>query len=79
MPPTSITPTNSYGSSASASRTTSRIVLAVDKRDGLHRFVVTSPSIRAVYFSYVFVSVENWMMRSWPWNGYFRQTSTCVP
>ena len=54
-------------------------MLAVDDRDASHRFDVTSPSIRAVYFSYVFVSVENWMMRSWPWNGYFRQTSTCVP
>ncbi len=29
-----------------------------------------------MYFSYVFVSVENWMMRSWPWNGCLRQTST---
>ena len=29
----------------------------------------TSSSIRAVYFSYVFVSVENWMIRSCPWNG----------
>ena len=56
-----------------------RIVLAVDDGDSLHRFDVTSPSIRAVYFSYVFVSVENWMMRSWLWNGYFRQTSTWVP
>jgi len=46
-----------------------RIVLPVDDRDGLHRLLVTSPSIRAVYFSYVFVSVENWMMRSWSWNG----------
>ena len=35
------------------------IVLPVDNRDRLHRFDVTSPSIRAVYFSYVFVSVEN--------------------
>ena len=40
------------------------IVLAVDDRHGLHRLLVTSPSIRAVYFSYVFVSVENWMIRS---------------
>ena len=29
----------------------------------------TSSSIFAVYFSYVFVSVENWMIRSCPWNG----------
>ena len=35
------------------------IVLPVDDRDRSHRFDVTSPSIRAVYFSYVFVSVEN--------------------
>ena len=35
------------------------IVLPVDDRNGSHRFDVTSPSIRAVYFSYVFVSVEN--------------------
>ncbi len=35
------------------------VVLPVDNRDRLHRFDVTSPSIRAVYFSYVFVSVEN--------------------
>ena len=55
------------------------IVLPVDDRDRPHRLLVTSPSIRAVYFSYVFVSVENWMMRSWSWNGYFRQTDTCVP
>jgi hypothetical protein len=34
-----------------------------------HRALVTSLSMRAVYFSYVFVSVENWMIRSWPWNG----------
>jgi hypothetical protein len=55
------------------------IVLAVDHRNSSHRWLVTSPSIRAVYFSYVFVSVENWMMRSWSWNGYFRHTETCVP
>ena len=29
----------------------------------------SSPSIRAVYFSNSSVSVENWMIRSWPWNG----------
>ena len=55
------------------------IVLAVDDRQGSHRVVVTSSSMRAVYFSYVFVSVENWMIFSWPWNGYLRHTSTCVP
>ncbi len=54
------------------------IVLPVDDRNSLHR-VVTSSSMREVYFSYVFVSVENWMIFSWPWNGYLRQTSTCVP
>src|SRR5581483_10013455 len=51
------------------------IVLPVDDRDGSHRDV-TSSSMRAVYFSYVFVSVENWMIFSWPWNGYLRKTST---
>ena len=47
-----------------------RIVLAVDEHDrtSLH-CDRTSSSIRAVYFSYVFVSVENWMMRSCPWKG----------
>ena len=55
------------------------IVLPVDDRDSLHRWLVTSSSMRAVYFSYIFVSVENWMMRSWSWNGYFRHTDTCVP
>ena len=40
--------------------------LPVDDRDSPHDRVVTSVSIRAVYFSYVFVSVENWMMRSCP-------------
>ena len=42
-----------------------RIVLAVDDGDRPHR-AVTSFSMRAVYFSYVFVSVENWMIFSWP-------------
>ena len=65
MPPTSITPTNSYGSSRERLAHDVRVVLAVDKGDSLHRFDVTSPSMRAVYFSYVFVSVENWMIRSW--------------
>src|SRR5262249_32631238 len=55
-----------------------RIVLAVDDCDCPHR-VVPSSSMRAVYFSYVFVSVENWMIFSCPWNGYFRHTSTCAP
>ena len=36
-----------------------RIVLPVDDRDSLHRLLVTSPSMRAVYFSKVFVSLEN--------------------
>jgi hypothetical protein len=47
-----------------------RVVLAVDQHDRtLAHCDRTSSSIRAVYFSYVFVSVENWMMRSCPWNG----------
>ena len=54
-----------------------RIVLPVDQRQGPHvRAGVTSSSIRAVYFSNERVSVENWMIFSCPWNGYFRQTST---
>ena len=56
------------------------VVLAVD--DGqrpLQLRLVTSPSIRAVYFSKARVSVENWMIRSCPWNGYFRHTSMCGP
>ena len=36
-----------------------RVVLPVDDRDSLHRLLVTSPSMRAVYFSKVFVSLEN--------------------
>ena len=53
------------------------IVLAVDDRErARHERVVTSPSIRAVYFSNARVSVENWMIFSWPWNGYLRHTST---
>ncbi len=57
-----------------------RVVLSVDDRQRAgHDRVVTSPSIRAVYFSNARVSVENWMIFSWPWNGYLRQTSTCVP
>ena len=57
-----------------------RIVLAVDHDQGpRHRREVTSPSIRAVYFSNSSVSIANWMIFSWPWNGYLRHTSTCVP
>src|SRR5262249_51129105 len=57
-----------------------REVLAVDERDrAIAHNERTSSSIFAVYFSYVFVSVENWMIRSCPWNGYRRHTSTCVP
>ncbi len=65
------------------------VVLAVDDRQraghgcfrgsSRHERVVTSPSIRAVYFSNERVSVENWMIFSWPWNGYLRQTATCGP
>ena len=55
------------------------VVLSVDDDHGPHRFVVTSPSIRAVYFSNSSVSIANWMIFSWPWKGYLRQTSTCVP
>ena len=56
------------------------VVLAVDDRErARHERVVTSPSIRAVYFSNARVSVENWMIFSWPWNGYLRHTSTCGP
>ena len=47
-----------------------RVVLAVDHHErARHVRVVTSPSIRAVYFSNARVSVENWMIRSCPWNG----------
>ena len=42
------------------------VVLPVDHGDGPHERVVTSDSIRPVYFSYSKVSVENWMMRSCP-------------
>jgi hypothetical protein len=46
------------------------VMLAVDQHDRASAHVErTSSSIRAVYFSYVFVSVENWMIRSCPWNG----------
>ena len=53
-----------------------RVVLAVADRESSHVLAVTSSSIRVVYFSNARVSVENWMIRSWPWNGYLRQTST---
>ena len=47
-----------------------RVVLAVDEGQSAFAHVErTSSSIRAVYFSYVFVSVENWMIRSCSWNG----------
>ena len=47
-----------------------RVVLAVDDRDRApHPRVVTSRSILPVYFSYSKVLVENWMIRSSPWNG----------
>ena len=56
------------------------VVLAVDDRErARHERVVTSPSIRAVYFSNARVSVENWMIFSCPWNGYLRHTSTWGP
>ena len=54
-----------------------RIVLAVDDRDhASHPRVVTSASMRPVYFSYANVSVENWMMRSSPWKGWRREIDT---
>ena len=57
-----------------------RVVLPVHDDDGaVHPRVVTSRSIMAVYFSYSSVSVENWMIRSCPWNGCLRQTSTWRP
>src|SRR5205085_9867156 len=43
-----------------------RIVLAVDDDDRSHRRAVTSPSIRAVYFSNSSVSTRNWMIFSCP-------------
>src|SRR3972149_4241115 len=55
-------------------------VLAVDPGQGASHFRdVTCDSMRPVYFSYASVSVENWMIFSWPWNGCLRQTSTCGP
>ena len=57
-----------------------RIVLAVDDRDHApHPRVVTSASMRPVYFSYANVSVENWMMRSSPWKGWRREIETWWP
>ena len=57
-----------------------RIVLAVDQSQGAgHERVVTSSSIRPVYFSYSKVSIENWMIRSCPWKGCLRQTATWLP
>src|SRR5207248_9253821 len=56
-----------------------RVVLPVHHRQSSRHRVVTSDSIRAVYFSYASVSVENWMIFSCPWNGYLRHTSTCGP
>ena len=47
-----------------------RVVLSVnDDKRPRHDRVVTSPSIRAVYFSNSSVSIENWMIFSCPWNG----------
>ena len=47
-----------------------RVVLPVDHGDRPAQLRdESSPSIRAVYFSNSSVSVENWMIRSWPWNG----------
>ena len=47
-----------------------RVVLPVDHRDrAAQPRDESSPSIRAVYFSNSSVSVENWMIRSCPWNG----------
>ena len=57
-----------------------RIVLSVDEGQSTrHERVVTSSSIRPVYFSYSKVSSENWMIRSCPWKGCLRQTATWLP
>ncbi len=45
------------------------VVLPVDHRERPQLRDESSPSIRAVYFSKSSVSVENWMIRSCPWNG----------
>ncbi len=55
------------------------VMLSVDHGHRSHERAVTSDSIRPVYFSYSKVSVENWMMRSCPWNGCRRQMSTWLP
>ena len=57
-----------------------RVVLPVYQSQGArHERVVTSSSIRPVYFSYSKVSSENWMIRSCPWKGCLRQTATWLP
>ena len=57
-----------------------RVVLSVDQGQcARHERVVTSSSIRPVYFSYSKVSIENWMIRSCPWKGCLRQTATWLP
>ncbi len=53
-----------------------RVVLAVDQGQRLHCRDLISASMRPVYFSNSSVSIENWMIRSCPWNGYLRHTST---
>ena len=56
------------------------VVLAVDRpRRALTCASSPRPRSAPVYFSNSSVSVENWMIRSCPWNGYRRQTSTCAP
>ena len=54
------------------------VMLPVDEGERSHGRRVSSVSMRAVYFSYSSVSTENWMIRSCPWKGYLRQTSTCL-
>ena len=56
-----------------------RIVLPVDDRQRPHVRGVISESMPATCFSYLSVSVEKRMIRSRPWYGYWRQTSTCGP
>ena len=57
-----------------------RVVLTVyQSQRARHERVVTSSSIRPVYFSYSKVSSENWMIRSCPWKGCLRQTATWLP
>ena len=71
VPPTRIAPTHSYGSSASASRTTGAIVLAVDQGDGLVITASSSPRARSARCTSRTRAVarSNWMIRSCPWNG----------